>query len=91
MNPFTKVIDVSKALADKTRFEILQLIAKSKEISCKEITAKVALSQPAISHHLKILIDSRLVNVRRQGQWGYFSLNKQVFNQYLKTLKREVK
>ena len=91
MDDFAKITNTSKALADKTRFEILRLIAKSGEISCKKITAMIPLSQPAISHHLKILINSKLVNVHREGQWGYFSLNKKVFNEFLKLLKKEVK
>jgi len=91
MNYLANIIEVSKALSDKNRFNILMLIIKSREISCKEITKKIKLSQPAISHHLKILIDSKVVNVRREGQWGYFSLNSKAFNAYLKTLKKEVK
>jgi len=91
MSNSDRIIKISAALSDKSRFEILKLIIKNEEISCKEITEKVKLSQPAISHHLKVLIDSNLVNVRRDGQWGYFSLNKKVLNEYLKQLRKEVK
>jgi ArsR family transcriptional regulator len=91
MNNFRQIIIISNALSDKTRVEILKLIGKSEVISCKEITKNIKLSQPAISHHLKILIDSKIVNVRRQGQWGYFSLNQKTFDRYLESLKKEVK
>jgi ArsR family transcriptional regulator len=85
-----KIISISNGLSDKTRFKILKLIIKSGEISCKRITAIIKLSQPAISHHLKTLIDSGLVITRREGQWGHFSLNKKVFKEYLNGLRKEV-
>jgi ArsR family transcriptional regulator len=82
----TKISKLAKALADETRCKIFELIAKSKEISCKEITEKIGLRQPTISHHLKILTESGLVDVRREGQFHYFSVNKKTlaeFSNYL--------
>jgi ArsR family transcriptional regulator len=82
----TKISKLAKALADETRCKIFELIAKSKEISCKEITEKIGLRQPTISHHLKILTESGLVDVRREGQFHYFSVNKKTlaeFSSYL--------
>jgi len=58
------------------------LIAKSKEISCKEITEKIGLRQPTISHHLKTLQESGLVNVRKEGQFHYFSVNPQALEEF---------
>mgnify|MGYP001772999207 CR=1 FL=1 len=70
-----KVSKIAKALSDETRCKIFELIARSKEISCKEITEKIGLRQPTISHHLKVLQESGLVNVRKEGQFHYFSVN----------------
>lgn len=77
-----KISKVAKALADETRCKIFELIARSKEINCKEITEKMGLRQPTISHHLKALQEGGLVNVRREGQYHYFSLNKQVLEEF---------
>ena len=53
-----RLVKVMKALADPKRFRMLQQIAAAGELSCGEVGAKFALSQPAISHHLKILNDA---------------------------------
>lgn len=86
--PKVKISKVAKALSDETRCKIFELIAKSKEISCKEITEKIGLRQPTISHHLKILQGSGLVNVRREGQFHYFSVNKQTLEKFSSYLTR---
>lgn len=44
-----------------------------------EIIDKLSMSQPAVSHHLKILKQANLVNDTREGKWIYYSLNEQVF------------
>ena len=91
MKNINRVIKIAKALADKNRYNILRLIAQNKEICCMEILQKSHLSQPAVSHHLKILLESELVSVRREGQYGYFSFNKKVFGTYLKYFSKELK
>ncbi len=77
-----KISKVAKALSDETRCKIFELIAKAKEISCKEVTEKIGLRQPTISHHLKVLQESGLVNVKKQGQFHYFSVNKQTLEEF---------
>lgn len=83
MKNIDRIIKIAKALADKNRYNILKLIGQNKEICCMEILKKSHLSQPAVSHHLKVLLESELVSVRREGQYGHFSFNKKVFDSYL--------
>lgn len=87
-NRFIKILN---ALGDMTRFKILKIIAKKGEISCLEITKKVSMSQPTISHHLKILTDSGIVRVRRSGKFGYFSINEKVFDVFLQDITKFLK
>lgn len=91
MKNIDKAIKVTKALADKKRYMILKLIAQDKEICCMDILKNSRLSQPAVSHHLKILLESELVSVRREGQYGYFSFNKKVFDNYVRYFSKELK
>lgn len=77
-----KISKIAKALADETRCKIFELIARSGEISCKEITERIGLKQPTISHHLKTLQESGLVNARKEGQFHYFSVNRQVLSEF---------
>jgi ArsR family transcriptional regulator len=67
-----------KALGDETRLEMLGLIAASgmAELCACDIEGHFALSQPTISHHLKILRDAGLVTGERRGTWVYYSLDK---------------
>ncbi len=83
-----QIVKISKALADENRYRIFQTISNEGEIVCKEITNRFHLKQPTISHHLKILQESGLINVRKEGQWGYFSVNKTKLNEYLSSLKK---
>jgi ArsR family transcriptional regulator, arsenate/arsenite/antimonite-responsive transcriptional repressor len=62
------------ALGDSTRQEIIMALAQTEELNVMQLTAKLPLSRPAISHHLKVLRQSGLVAVRRQGTEHYYSL-----------------
>ncbi len=85
-----KLVKISKALADENRYRIFKLIADRGEISCKEITDAFSLSQPTVSHHLKVLTESELVAFRKEGQWSYFFINKNVLQAYLNSLHEKI-
>jgi len=69
-----RLVRTAKALGDPTRLELLQRIAAAGEICCKDLVTLFPVSQATVSHHLKILADAGLVAVRRQGQFGWYSL-----------------
>jgi ArsR family transcriptional regulator len=73
---------ISKALADPTRFEILQMLAESDELYCREIKERLTVAQPTISHHLKELTYADLVIDRRDGQFIYYRLRREVLAEY---------
>ncbi len=73
-----KIADFYKALGDVTRLTILQNLT-GKEMCVCEIIERLRMSQPAISHHLKILKQAGLVKDSREGKWIYYSLNEAVF------------
>ncbi len=69
--------DWFKALADPTRIQILNLLARSEEPLCVcDIVDHFPLGQPAISHHLKILRDTRFVVAERRGTFMYYEVNR---------------
>ena len=72
------LVRVLKALGHPKRFQMVQAIARAGELSCGEIVEKFPLSQPTISHHLKILSDAGLLVSRREGQHTYTSVNRSV-------------
>jgi ArsR family transcriptional regulator len=61
-----------KALADPTRVAIVNRLAQAEQTCVCDLTAAFALSQPTISHHLKVLRDAGLVESSRRGTWAYY-------------------
>jgi len=68
------MIKVSKALADPTRFRILQAIAATEESACGALAARFPITQATCSQHLKVLVDAGLIAMRREGQFNYYRL-----------------
>ena len=90
-----KTSDIFKALSDENRLNILRKIAETEICAC-QLTELFNLSQPTISHHLKVLITAGLINVDRRGKWCYYTVNwekirvvKQLFNEILNSEKRD--
>src|SRR5881275_1027527 len=64
-----------KALSDPARVSIVNRIAGAGEVCTCELTEPLGLSQPTVSHHLRILKESGLVEVaRRRGTWTHYRL-----------------
>ncbi len=63
-----------KALADPTRVAIVNRLASCDECCVCDLTGAFELSQPTISHHLKVLRDAGLVESSRRGTWAYYRL-----------------
>ncbi len=63
-----------KALADPTRVAIVNRLAAAEEVCVCDLTETFELSQPTISHHLKILREAGLVESTRRGTWAYYRL-----------------
>jgi ArsR family transcriptional regulator len=68
------LVKVAKALGDPTRLELLRRITTAGEMCCKDLVALFPVSQATVSHHLKTLVDAGLLAVRRDGQFGWYSL-----------------
>lgn len=66
-----------KALGDPTRVKLVSLIAatKSGEACICDLTDPVGLTQPTVSHHMKILADAALVTREQRGKWAYYRVD----------------
>jgi ArsR family transcriptional regulator, arsenate/arsenite/antimonite-responsive transcriptional repressor len=69
-----ELADRFRALADPTRVAIVNRLSGAGELCVCDLTAAFDLSQPTISHHLKILREARLVESSRRGTWAYYRL-----------------
>ena len=68
-----KMAYVFKALGDENRIQILKLLHNGEKCACKLLDA-LNISQPTLSHHMKILCDAGLVTGRREGKWTHYSI-----------------
>ena len=66
---------IFKAVADPTRLQLLSLIKSSGEACACDLNEPVGLSQPTVSHHLKVLTEAGLINREQRGTWAWFSVN----------------
>ncbi|WP_421842750.1 ArsR/SmtB family transcription factor [Mycobacterium sp.] len=67
---------VLKALGEPTRLRLVSLIAahEGAEACVCDLTAPIGLSQPTVSHHLKILVNVGLLARTQRGKWAYYRL-----------------
>ncbi len=86
---YRKTANLFKALADENRLQIMEILKDGEKCACKLLEA-LQISQPTLSHHMKILCDAELVSGRKEGKWMYYSLSKAGIKNaksYLKELK----
>ncbi|MFP3714473.1 ArsR/SmtB family transcription factor [Puerhibacterium sp. TATVAM-FAB25] len=71
-----EVARVFKALGDPTRVRLLSIVAAHDggQACVCDLTEPVGLSQPTVSHHLKILVDAGLLAREQRGRWAYYSV-----------------
>lgn len=76
-----------KAIADETRFEIVNALKDSQEVCTCKLLELVKCNQSMLSHHMKILVDSGLVVSRKDWKWVHYSLNKKKMKELIEVLK----
>src|ERR671924_290186 len=69
---------VAKALSDPIRIQLVDVLRRHAGKVCVcELVPLFAVSQPTLSHHLKVLREAGLVGVERRGLWAYYYVNDQ--------------
>lgn len=72
---------ICKALGDSNRLQIIQMLSDGEKCGCK-LLEKFQITQPTLSHHMKILCECGLVNARKEGKWSHYSLNCDTLNAF---------
>jgi ArsR family transcriptional regulator len=77
-----------KAVADPTRLQLLSLITSStnSEACVCNLTQPLNLSQPTVSHHLKILTEAGLIEREKRGTWVWYRINQHRWQELAKLL-----
>ena len=83
-----RLATVLKALAEPTRLRLVSLVAAQPdgEACICDLTAPVALSQPTVSHHMKVLVDAGLLRREQRGKWAFYRLVPGAFDDLAATL-----
>lgn len=69
-----EIAKIFKAFCDESRLEILKLLSAGEKCGCRMLE-ELDISQPTLSHHMKILCDSEIVVSRREGKWTHYRIN----------------
>ena len=87
----TQFQKIAKALADPRRFEILEVIAAAgTEMCCCDVVECFHVAQATVSHHLKELTDSGLIETRSEGQFKYLRARPEVLAEYAAELQSRI-
>lgn len=73
---FKKVSKVFKAFCDENRVKIINELMNGEKCGC-DLLEKLNISQPTLSHHMKILCDSNMVDCYKEGKWMYYKISKE--------------
>lgn len=65
---------IFKALGDENRLRILEMLECGEKCACM-LLEEMHITQPTLSHHMKILCDANLVTGRKEGKWMHYRLN----------------
>lgn len=65
---------IFKALSDPNRLKIIDILSCGEKCAC-DILENFEFTQPTLSHHMKVLIDCKLVRSRKEGLWNYYTLD----------------
>ncbi|MDX2153875.1 MAG: metalloregulator ArsR/SmtB family transcription factor [Bryobacteraceae bacterium] len=82
---------IAKALADPTRFAVLESIAADDEVSCSALAESCAVTMPTVSHHLKELAVAGLLEARREARFVYYRFRRDTAAAYLGELQRRLR
>ena len=74
----SEIAVICKALGDENRIQIIKILANGELCACRILEA-FNITQPTLSHHMKILTECNLVNSRKEGKWTYYSINSETF------------
>ena len=86
-----KTAVIFKAFCDENRVRILELLKDGEKCACK-LLEEMNITQPTLSHHMKILCDSGIVEARKEGKWIHYSISQEGVKEaqkYLDSLKNK--
>lgn len=84
---YSKEAKILKALSDPTRLKIMDMISCREMCAC-DVLEGLTISQSTLSHHMKVLLNCRLVIGRKDATWMYYSINQKKVDELHKFIKK---
>ena len=76
-----KFISICKALGDNNRMKIVKMLKKG-SLCANAILKHLDCSQPTLSYHMKLLVESGIVRSRKQGLWTFYTVDRRVADNF---------
>ena len=77
---YTRKAELFKALSDSNRLKIIDMLSCGEMCACK-ILEKFDITQPTLSHHMKVLIENGLVESRKEINWVHYKLREDIIKE----------
>ena len=77
-----QLLKVYRALGERSRLNVLRVLKKRGELNCSEVRDELGLTPSTMSHHVALLEDCGLIDVRRQGTFRILSLREEVLQRF---------
>lgn len=78
---------ICKALGDSNRLQIIQMLSDGEKCGCKLLEA-FEITQPTLSHHMKVLEKAGVVCVSKKGQWHHYSLREEFVVEFMESIQQ---
>lgn len=72
---------ICKAMSDANRLHIIEMLTTGEKCGC-ELLDELHVTQPTLSHHMKVLAACGLVSSRKEGKWQHYSINCARFSEF---------
>lgn len=76
-----EVATICKAMSDTNRLRIIEMLTEGEKCGCN-LLEELQVTQPTLSHHMKVLSDCGLVSAYKDGKWQHYSINCEKFKEY---------
>ena len=76
-----EVANICKAMSDSNRLKIIEMLTQGEKCGCN-LLEELQVTQPTLSHHMKVLGDCGLVSSYKDGKWQHYSINCKKFKEY---------
>lgn len=83
---FNQGMPLFSVFQDENRQKIILLLCKNKSLTVNQITDQLELSRPAVSHHLKLMLDAGVITFTKVGKERYYQVSLDDTVQFLKDL-----